>query len=255
MELERNHKKNTRMKRGVLLLGAGYLFFLTSRLWYPAQAEYIEPTPLFEIQTYDTYEISVESWDYSEDQEMMEVYLALENTGILDLELSYEAVERTGGDLPVVMRLREPELTVLQIKELPANWKEVSLRISGSEKADMLRLYTNVEEVHRVEEIVDTDRTGYEKEHDRLRVAHNKELIRDKQEEMADLVSENEKIEKRIRELENSLEEQTEEEQAESHGRIEQAQAGIATNKEKITALEEEIKSLEEKNKLLEGEQ
>lgn len=253
MKIERERQKSKFVKKvsiGVIVI---YVLFLTSKTWYPAGGDYVEATPLFEPQKYDIYNIAIESWIYSEDQNLMEIFLSEENTGIKNQDLEYEAVERTRGDLKVSVSLAETEFTVLQIRDIRPGWREISLRVSGIEEVkEPLRFYANADSVQKVDYITPKDYKGYMEAHAKLQIENNKTIIAAKEKEIRDLQTENTQIEERIMELRAELDKQTMEEQQEATSTIGQAQSAISGNNNRIEKLEEEIGTIKEKIENLE---
>lgn len=254
MAKEKVDSLQSKRSKGILIqtlvVGLGFFFFLTSKLWFQDTGDLVDATSYYQDNSYDTYNVQVARWIYSPEQGIMHVFLELENSNILGGELSYEAVERSQGNLNISICASDSDFVILQLSGVKDNWKEISLRIFEEDiTADPLKIYTNKGEVEVVDSI-DTDQTGtdYLCARYELQFQHNLDLITDYEDQITAIKKENEDYSKRISELQEQEAYQTEEEVTETESTISTAQGNIDSNNNTIFDLESKIKTLEEKN-------
>lgn len=221
---------------------AGYLFFLSSRLWLPDMRELIEATPFYEKQPFEDYSVYLTKWDYSEKQRVMELVVEVESKDLLSSQLGCEAVERTAGELNVETVLKDREYQVIRIKDIPEKWREVSIHLKD-EEGNSLNLYTNVEAVNRVGKLDEKDRAGYTKERLEGQADYDTYMIRQKEKEIADLTEENRKLEDGIEEM-KTKKYPTQEEADKAADLVISAENKCRTNEAAIADRTEEIEAL-----------
>jgi len=250
LSLQSQRSKKIRIQ--TLVITFGFLFFLTSKLWFQDTGDLVNATPYYQDNSYATYNVQLARWSYSPEQGVMYVFLELENKNILSGQLSYEAVERSQGQLNISLCAGDHDFVVLQLSGVKDNWKEISLRIFDSEEAtsaEPLRIYTNKEEVEVVDHInMDQTKAGYICERYELQLQHNLDLISENEDRIKTIKKENVAYEDRISDLKEQEAYQTEEEITKTENTISAAQGNIDSNNDTIFDLENEIKSLKEKN-------
>lgn len=143
----------------------GYGLFLTSNLWMPPSGNASMLTPLNTSQKSGSREVTMTRWVYSESQKMMECELVISNPSPDGVNTyPYRVVDRSFNELPVRTIVEEPDYVVLHIEDIPSRWSEVCLRMTipspeishaGDEDVpdDLIRFYTNVKDVERVDTI------------------------------------------------------------------------------------------------------
>lgn len=241
------HEKKNRNTGSIVLLGfilCGYLFFFTSRLWIPDSEEMVDATPLYEAQAFSSRQVYLTAWDYSERDHAMEVIVEVESTDLIEQELTYEAVERVAGEVPIDAVIDQSDHKVFRITDLPENWEEISLRLIEGDGEEILRLYTNADTVEHVDSLPEKDQAGYEADRLQGQIDYDTYRISVRQEEMEDLQKENREMEQRITELEQA-QYPTEDEASEAADTVERARSAIQANEDRIGELQTEIADLE----------
>lgn len=130
---------------------AGYVLFLTSKLWFPGQSNALDYTQLgSQIMVGDTdTSVSLVYWAYSKKQAAMSVELDVQAGKGTDLD--FLAVDKAMDQLSVTCMLQESGTVVLKISDVPEDFGAISLRVvEGKEQA---RLYTNLKQVDQVENL------------------------------------------------------------------------------------------------------
>ena len=173
------NSKNKKLLLFIIIFIGGYFFFFTSNLWYPDDSNSVKATAIFSPKNWNSRDITLLSWDYSESQQMMEVKIEINNTALDGTDqYLYTALERNKGYLDVKPVLETSDFVVLRITDLKRNWKEVSLRIKMPEKAqnktntqEELRLYTTKKSVHKIKSIPDLTSEEYQIDRINMRIA------------------------------------------------------------------------------------
>ncbi len=229
----------------------GYLFFFTSNSWMPAGSSANALTPTGQENEWNGRTVSVIRWDYCENSGMMEVELAIRNTSY-DGQNTYEysALEKQGKNLSVKTVLEEADWVILQIADLPRRWSEISLRMDMKEDAEslgLLKLYTNVNDVHCVDRIVKKDRDGYLKARFETQIAAYKSAIESLQGEIQNLEKEMQEINSEIARLQESRQYQTEEQQTATDRAITEAESKYKSAETEISGKQAEIAEMNER--------
>lgn len=249
-----------------LIFFGGYLIFFTSPFWMMDMGGAArQKTELHEEILWNDREVSLLRWDYAPEQGAMEIELSVTNRRFDGVNAySYDALERSGKRLTVEKVIEEPDWVILQIKDVPKRFAEISLRMEmpEDESAGMIRLYTNRDAVRRVGSIQKKSRDNYmvsrlqeEIEGYEAQIATCRDAIQEEEEGIQNMEAE-------IKRLESELDFQTEEEKAntgqlikEASGRIEDAREAIAGYEEQIGEYEERIQNVREKESLMKGRQ
>ena len=243
MNLIRERGKNAGNVMLFIVLVAGYLFFMTSKLWLPDMKEFINATPYFEKQIFDNYNIYLTKWEYAESQQKMEVIVEIETTDLLAAPLECEAVERTKGALHTEIALKNREFFVIQILDVPENWKEISLHLKN-EEGDYMGMYTNVDAIKRVERIEKKDAAGYEVERIQGQIEYDAYQIRLKQDEISRLTAENRKLKSGIEKM-KANQYPTQKEADDAAALITTAEEKCTSNENTLEKIKKEIEELE----------
>lgn len=129
----------------------GYLLFFTSALWFPGQKKSMEYTPPGVQQEIGETAcmVSVVYWAYAPSQRAMSVELDLDGT--FD-DVRFSAVDKARDTIPVEIKLSQSGTYVLELSAVPENFQAISLRVTV--QGETLRLYTNEEQVERVDTLV-----------------------------------------------------------------------------------------------------
>lgn len=108
----------------------GYAFFFSSPLWMPTSGEANRLTELNKEILWNDRKITLIRWDYAPAQELMEVEIGVVNT-TFDGGDAYDWTARlpSGKELEVMPVLEESDWVVLQIKNVPDKFAEISLRM------------------------------------------------------------------------------------------------------------------------------
>lgn len=228
----------------LLLLVGGYLIFFTSRFWLPASAEIVEPTPLYETETLDSYSVYLTKWEYSREDAAMEIVIEIQTSDLTDTGLTCSAFERNAGELDIMTVDATSEYMVFRINDVPEEWREVSLHLQKDGGKNTLRLYTNVDEVDQTERLPEKSKNGYQIDRLQGQIGYDDHQISLIENKKAALEKENSKLQERIDELERAVY-PTEEEADDALERVEQAQKSIEENTESIQKHQEEISEIE----------
>ena len=161
-----NFKKNKESIRFFIIIFffvGGYAFFFSSMYWMPASVDASYLTKVGIENTWNNRHITITRWDYSEEQGVMEVELSVENKSY-DGKNTYDfsAVDLRGRKLTIDTQVTDTDWIVLQIKDIPNKWSDISLRmeVAGEDK-ERLKLYTNINDVNKVKRIKSLNRIGY----------------------------------------------------------------------------------------------
>lgn len=184
---------------------------------------------------YEDAEISVNRWEYSEKQHIMEVQLDIKNNSLANNSIfTYDAVERSKGILTVEAVVDEQDFIVLRIKDIPDKWREISLRLQKNKSSDPLKLYTNKNSIDYVDSLKNLSELEY-------RILNIESIISGYQE---DIVGLNKKIKKlqdnidtiqnNISDLEKEKEYQTKQEQTNTDTLISAAESDISNYETEI---------------------
>lgn len=228
----------------------GYLFFFTSRYWMPTTGEEERFTQIGQVTEWDGKEIRLIRWDYAPEQQMMEVEIDLKDLSFQEPhEYEFSAMEINQGPLKVTTVLEETNWAVVQISAVPERWAEISFRIStpDNEEAGTLRMYTNIEDVHRVSRIETLDRQGYQVARLENEITIYEDEIEELQEQIQDEKDRISMIQDEISELKQGQEYETEEQVEESEALIEEAQTQIQTAEDAIEEAYEDIVERQER--------
>lgn len=252
-----NFKKNKESIRFFIIIFffvGGYAFFFSSTYWMPASVDASYLTRLGTENTWNDRQITINRWDYSEEQSLMEVELSVENKSY-DGKNTYDfsAVDLRGKRLIIKTQVADPDWIVLQIKEIPDKWSDISLRmeISGDNQ-ERLKLYTNINDVNKVKSIEDLDRTGYLRKRFDSEITNYEKEAGKKKSEIENLNQEIIEIKKEIDRVTEAKMYQTDKQKQESDTLIADAQSTISTKEKQINTLNSEIEEIHQRIKMKE---
>ncbi len=243
MSLIKERGKNTGNRLLLTVIIAGYAFFLTTKLWLPDVKELVDATPLYEKQVSGDYSIYLTKWEYAQKDQSMEIIVETETTNLLAARLECEAVERTAGELHTKTLISDREYQVIQITDIPQNWKEISLRMID-DKGEYLSLYTNIDAVEQVEALKEKSEDGYLADRIQGQIEYDAYRIRKKEQEISDLTAENRSLENGIDEM-MSKQYPTQEEADKAAELIKSAEKKCEVNDSTIETRKTEISELE----------
>ncbi|MFV0527187.1 MAG: hypothetical protein ACK5MN_00470 [Lachnospiraceae bacterium] len=228
------------------VLVIGFTFFFTSRVWMPEAKDYVTATPYYNILPYSGYEVTLLSWETDDKSERMEVILELKNREILDGTWTAEAVTRKNRDLKTDIVYKESKFLVIHIEQIQAV-EEISLRLFGNDSEQPLKVYGNVDSWGHTGSIPEQRKDN---EYQLLRIdaliKAEEAGIAAKEAKIEEAEQYNEKIRKKIKELQTE-EHLTAEEREENAQSIQDAEGQIKINKEEIKSSQTDIESLEQK--------
>lgn len=235
----------------LFFFAGGYLVFFSSSAWMPASLSASLQTVLGEDTEWAGRSFRIIRWDYCEEMEMMEVELDVRNDTFDGVDqYVLHAAARSGGSPVVETVIVDPDWIVLQIKEVPGNFGELSLRVDlpqGTEETGTLKLYTNVNDVNKVGSIKKKDREGYQRGRIMLQIEEYKGQIREKQHRMEALAKQSGQMQEEVRRLREDTGYLTEEQKQETDSRILEIEGTIKGNTEETGKLQQEISELEER--------
>lgn len=246
VDLDRKTNGTKNLGSIILIVGIllGYLTFFTSRFWMPDNSSLVEATQLYERNTIDNYNIYLTKWVYSDSDAAMEIIVEIQTSALIDDGLTFSAVERNDGELDIYAVDESPEYMVLRITDLPENWQEISLHLQKNDGDNTLRLYTNINEVDKVENLPEKSKSEYLIDRLQGQIGYDDYQISLIQNEMTALETENTELQERIDELERAVY-PTEEEADEALEMVNQAQNNIQENTDSITSYQEEMSEIE----------
>lgn len=218
MKQERR-KKNLVIQIFIGTFVLGYAFFLTSNAWYPTSSNMVHATVFNQEAVWNERSIRLLSWDYSEEQRMMEVRIDIKNNSLDGInKYEYQALDRKKGFFEVTPVLEDENYIVLHITDINKRWSEISLRIimPNSEDSDMMKLYTNSKEVVHVDSIKKKSRNEYQTDRINDRIEYYDRLINELMGENEDYQEDINIAKENIQKLEEGKKFQTDQERKET---------------------------------------
>lgn len=245
-------KKNF-LKVFLIFFFMGYMIFLTSYEWYPTKADLVQPTALLKETSWNNRKVTILSWDYSESQKMMEIKLDISSSALDDISTyNFKVMERNDGYQKVEKVVEQDDYVVLRITDLKKNWSEISLKMSLPDGVDLqerklsdteLKMYTNSQDVNKVNFI--TDKSDQEYIIERLN-----DRIQEYATQIDNLQQEIESYNQTIQGIENNISGMQEKEKYQTDEQIKDTEKIIASAKSDINSLQSEITS--DNNKIIE---
>lgn len=237
----------------IAVIVGGYFFFLTSNQWMPTNAAANLFSPLNETMQWNSRDITIERWEYSPEQEIMEVELALVNQSYDGMDSYYfSAVDRKNDKLNVSKVVEDPDWIILQITGVSKNFGEVSLRLNmeeSSDPLDALKMYTNVHDVARVDSISAKEKKEYQADRLRREISIYDKTIEKATKTISELTAQNKNMQKEIDRLNQDFSFQTDDQKEDTTERISEIQSNQRSNQEEI---EDQQKMIEEDQKRIE---
>ena len=154
----RTFPKTARLLVISLIIVAGYAFFFNSKSIIP-NGDGFEATPYNAVQVFsDQRTVSMSRWDYSPEQQLMEVEVEITNSSFDGVDTyDYTCMIDTGEvrKYPVKKIMESPEFSIVQIQNIPDNYRSVSLRVQphGYESSSMAKIYGSTDTIKQVDSI------------------------------------------------------------------------------------------------------
>lgn len=247
-----NFKKNKESIRFFIIIFffvGGYMFFFSSMYWMPASVDASYLTKVGIENTWNERYITINRWDYSEEQGVMEVELSVENKSY-DGKNTYDfsAVDLRGRKLTIKKMVDDVDWIVIQIKDIPDKWSDISLRMEiAGEDGERLKLYTNINDVNKVKSIKSLDRIGYLQKRFESEISNYKDEVNKKQNEIEELNKEMSEIHKEIERITEAKLYQTEKQKRDSDSLIADANSSISIKEKQINTLNGDIEEIKQR--------
>lgn len=261
----KNQSVSIKSKRGTLMFKffiflfiGGYLFFFTSKLWMPTAGDATMLTKIGTSINWNDREIKLLRWQYAPDQKLMEVELSVNNKKFDGINsYKYEAVESSGTVLKTKVIIEDPDWIIVQIEGVSKKFSEVSFRIMTTEEeanVETLKLYTNTNDVSRVDKLEVKTRNGYLVTRYEEEIVNYQNDIEDLTTQISENKSQIKEIKKEISRLQSKKDYETEEEITETNTLINEARSSMknlqsknADNETQISEYQERISNLQKK--------
>ena len=230
--------KNTMFLVILLLVAAGYLFFFTSAQTIPG-GNSVTATKMNQPLTFDDQRtVTLTRWDYSPEQSVMEIEMEIENQSFDGLDnYVFTSLSKNLGqsELTVTPIIAAKDFYVIQLADVPSDWKSISLRIKVDDpsKTDILKCYANTESVQTVPELHAKTKNEYLR--DRLL-----RKISEYQTEIETLKSDYELNNQKIAALEDKNHQLEDGKKYQTAEEIEETNREIQSNKNQLEALKTE---------------
>lgn len=234
--------KDIALKIFMIVFVAGMIFFFSSSIWFPAPQNYVNASPLNKIFEMESRDISIGRWDYSPEQQMMEVEINVNNKSADGInKYEFTARERNAGRLKVEKVIEEPNFIILRISEFPKRWSSISVAMNVENSNTLLRLYTNARDVTAVDRLEKLSLTEYQALHIDGVIKSYENEIKTFEKDITECLEQIENIEDNINNVESNMEYQTEAEKKNSEDIIMKNSATIGTLRETITSDQDKI--------------
>lgn len=245
-------KKEIRVGKSIFLKGfiTAYVvlivFFFSSKLWYPGSGEVVEATPIGTQVVYHDRDITLNRWDYSPSQSLMEIELQMLDRSTDGKDLVFEAVERTKGNIKTKTIYDEGGLVVIRLIEVPEKWNSISFRIRVSEdNGEALKIYTNNKAVNTVEKIKDLTQEEYYQQRLEREIKEYEQLIEDCEKDIENLLEKCDNANENINDLVAGKKYQTEKQQQQTDVSIQALESQIDSYEKEIAEIDGTIRGYE----------
>lgn len=244
-----NLKKNKESIRFLIIIFffvGGYMFFFSSMYWMPASVDASYLTRIGVENTWNDRKVTINRWDYSEELNLMEVELTVENKSYDGKNIyDFSAVDLRGRKLTAEIQVEDADWIVLQIKDIPDKWSDISLRMEiADDNRERLKLYTNINDVNKVSSIEKLNRTGYLQKRFESEIDNYKAEVEEKKSKINKLNQEIAEVRKEIDRITEGKLYQTEKQKQESDSLIADAQSTISSKEKQIGTLNGEIEEI-----------
>lgn len=228
----------------LFLFIGGYAVFFTSRFWLRIPVQSGNATKIGTVVDWNDREVKLIRWEYSEQQKEMEVELDITNKRYDGINrYKFSAVDLNGNPLYVDKIIEEDDWVVLQIKDLPSRWSDISLRIDMPKESEdtTLKLYSSLQDVKKVRKIVKRSRTDYQLLRCDSQIADYNKKIQKAEQKQGKLNQENLRIDDKIAELKEKEVYQTDEEKENTEQLISDAESQKQMNTEEMEQLKNKV--------------
>lgn len=233
----------------------GYVFFFSSTYWMPTSADASYLTKIGVTNLWEDREVTINRWQYSETQQLMEIDLDVANKSYDGInKYKFSAMDLKGNNLKCEVMIEEDDWIVLRISDIPKRWSDVSLRMEMPDgTGDRLKLYTNVVDVERVTELKSMDKNGYMAQKFNIEISNMQKEVKSDNKQIDKLNNEIAEVQKEIERINKEKIYQTDKEKTESDTLIAEANSTITSKQKDIQELMADIdeinKRIDMKNK------
>lgn len=246
-------KQNLKRKRNIVYISflvflvMGYTLFFTSKTWYWNDGNLVKATSFNSPMSIDGREVILTRWEYSPAQNLMEVELNISNHSTDGIEkYNYSAIERRKGILKVDSIVSDSNFVVLQILNVPKNWKEISLQMQISQN-NILKFYTNKNSIAMVDAIEDLSKDEYIYRSIENNITYYNDMIQTKKKSIKNLKEKIHIAENHIEQYQTDKVYQTEEERSSTDTKIGNLNGEIENFKESIETEQSDIKEFQKR--------
>lgn len=233
----------------------GYVFFFSSTYWMPTSADASYLTKIGVTNSWEDREVTINRWQYSETQQLMEIDLDVANKSYDGInKYKFSAMDLKGNKLKCDVMIEEDDWIILRISGIPKRWSDVSLRMEMPDgNGERLKLYTNVVDVEKVAELKSMDRNGYMAQKFNIEISNMQKEVEADNKQIDKLNNEIAEVQKEIERINKEKIYQTDKEKTESDSLIAEANSTITSKQKDIQELMADIdeinKRIDMKNK------
>lgn len=248
----------------LFLFIGGYTVFFTSRFWLRIPVRSGNATKIGTTVDWNDREVKLIRWEYSKQQNEMEVELDITNKRYDGINrYKFSAVDLNGNPLYVDKIIEEDDWIVLQIKDLPSRWSDISLRMDMPKESEdtTLKLYSSLQDVKKVGKIEKRSRTEYKVLRCDSQIADYNKKIQKAEQKQGKLNQENLRIDDKIAELKEKETYQTDEEKENTEQLISDAESQKQMNtdemeelKNKVTEYQQRVSNIEKQKEKIANE-
>lgn len=242
----KKNRDNIRFFIIIFFFVGGYIFFFSSQMWMPVTADASYITPVGSEKSWDDRKVIINRWEYSINQNLMEVELNIENNSYDgNNEYKFTAVDLRGRELKTEIKVADEDWIIVQLENVPDRWSDISLRMETVKgNSGTLKLYTNINAVSKVSKIDNLDYKGYKIKSFNSEIEQMKKELNNKRKQQDKLRKQNIEINKEIERLNSDKNYKTEEEVRAIDEKIGKAQTTITTNEQTINDIDGDIEEI-----------
>lgn len=232
--------RNTFLAVLSLFLLGGYTVFFTSGFWLPYNGTYSFTAPGSRLEFANHRTVTLGRWDYSPQQDLMEVELEIDNPNFDGLDKYIcGVVIRTGfgeqtGSIKTV--IAQDDFFVLHIRNVPKNFTELSLKIQVNSEtvSGTAKLFSNKDSIRQVVHLSEKTKSEYLK--DRVLA-----LTEEYQSQIDLLQKTNQELQAKIKNIQAKNAQLEQDKKYLTERDIQKTNDRIADNESQIKALREQI--------------
>ena len=242
----KKNRDNIRFFIIIFFFVGGYIFFFSSQMWMPVTADASYITPVGTEKSWDDRKVIINRWEYSINQNLMEVELNIENNSYDgNNKYKFSAVDLRGRKIKTEIKVADEDWIIVQIENVPDRWSDISLRMETVKgNSGTLKLYTNINAVSKVSKIDNLDYKGYKIKSFNSEIEQMKKELNNKRKQQDKLRKQNIEINKEIERLNSDKNYKTEEEVRAIDEKIGKAQTTITTNEQTINDIDGDIEEI-----------